>query len=297
MLTIIFNKGSLSSSAELEGTDPKMQLLPVSLSAALAALLLSSAAAASERRFTYTYESNVLNPGDVELEPWTTWRAGRHDFYNRFDNRLEFEFGVVPNLQMAWYLNTSAAAADVTDATTNTTSRVSGFEFTGVSNEWKYKLSDPFADALGSALYLELTGAPTEAEVEAKVILDKRMGDALVAFNLVGEHEWEFETSETEKEIIVETDLAFGYFVSPSVVLGIEARTHTEIAEGEYEHTAFFAGPSFAYAQKAWWTALTIQPQLFSIKGEEEKALDDGALDLHHHERVNVRVLFGMHLQ
>ncbi|MBK7584171.1 MAG: hypothetical protein IPI67_28720 [Myxococcales bacterium] len=255
-------------------------------------------AGASERRFAFTHESNVLNPGSVELEPWTTWRAGRDQFYNRFDQRLEFEFGVVPNLQMAWYWNMTALAADQTDATTGQTTRASGFEFGGISNEWKYKLSDSFADPIGSALYFEWTAAPAEAEVELKLIVDKRMGDLLVAFNAVGEHEWKFETKgESEREIAVETDLGVGYFVTPNVVLGVELRTKTELEKAkEYESTAFYLGPSIAYAQKAWWTALTVQPQVFAIKGEEAKEKDDGALDLEHHERVNVRVLFGMDL-
>jgi len=258
------------------------------------ALLLPSKASASERHFTYTYESNVLNPGDVEIEPWTTWRVGREDYYNRFDQRLEFEFGVVPNLQMAWYWNMKAVAADSKDAAGNTV-RAQTFEFGGVSNEWKYKLSDSFADALGSALYFEWTAAPAEFELEAKVILDKRMGDFVVAYNAVGEHEWELESKgETEREIILENDLAFGYFVTPSLVLGVEARSHSEIKEGELEHTAFFVGPTMAYAQKAWWAALTVQPQVFAIKAPDHGG--HGSLDLEEHERLNVRVLFGMDL-
>lgn len=269
---------------------------PAALAALALALLLSSPARASERHFTYTYESNVLNPGDVEIEPWTTWRVGRDDYFSRFDQRLEFEFGVVPDLQMAWYWNMKAYAADETDATTGQTARDSGFEFAGVSNEWKYKLSDSFADALGSALYFEWTAAPAEAELEAKVIVDKRVGNALIAFNAVGEYEWEFESKdETKREIVVEGDLAFGYFLTPNVVLGVEARSHSEFIDGEYEHTAFFAGPSFAYAQKAWWTALTVQPQVFAIKGSDHEG--DGALDLEDHEHLNVRVLFGMDLR
>ncbi|MCC6899462.1 MAG: hypothetical protein IT377_10835 [Polyangiaceae bacterium] len=273
-----------------------MSLRSALFTAALLAALPGTAAA-SERHFTYTYESNVLNPGDVELEPWTTWRAGRESYYSRFDQRLEFEFGVVPDLQMAWYWNMTALTADETDATSGQTTRVSGFEFGGVSNEWKYKLSDSFADSIGSALYFEWTAAPAEAELEAKVILDKRMGNALVALNLVGEHEWEFEAKgDTKREIELEADLAFGYFLTPTLVLGLEARSHSELEGGkEHEVTAFSVGPSVAYAQKAWWMAATVQPQVFAIKGEEEGD-DDSSLDLEHHERVNVRVLFGMDL-
>jgi len=266
---------------------------------ALALPLLSTEARASERRFTFTYESGVLNPSDVEIEPWTTWRAGRDSYYSRFDQRLEFEFGLVPNLQMAWYWNMTALTADATDEATGQTVRASGFEFGGVSNEWKYKLSDAFADPIGSALYFEWTAAPAEAELEAKVILDKRFGDLLFAFNAVGEHEWEFESKdETKREIALEADVALGYFLTPNVVLGVEARSISELEGGkEHESTAFYVGPSISYAQKAWWTALSVQPQIFAIKGEEgEGEAEESALDLENNERVNVRVLFGMDL-
>lgn len=62
-------------------------------------------AAGSERRFAYTYESAVLGPEQIELEPWTTARIGRGDFYRRFDERLEFEIGLTERLQTSLYLN------------------------------------------------------------------------------------------------------------------------------------------------------------------------------------------------
>ena len=52
------------------------------------------AASASERHFAYTYESAVLRPGAREIEPWSTFRLGRSDFYSRLDTRLEAELGL-----------------------------------------------------------------------------------------------------------------------------------------------------------------------------------------------------------
>src|SRR5258708_2001777 len=79
--------------------------------AALAALAVSPRTAqATERRFTYTYESGVLRPGDKEIEPWTTIRKDKIGFYNRLDQRLEFEVGLGGGLQTAWYLNFTGVA-------------------------------------------------------------------------------------------------------------------------------------------------------------------------------------------
>jgi hypothetical protein len=50
------------------------------LQAVLVFAVSAAAAAASERHFTYTYESGVLRPGGREIEPWNTFRLGKSDF-------------------------------------------------------------------------------------------------------------------------------------------------------------------------------------------------------------------------
>ena len=241
---------------------------------------------ASERRFTYTYQSLVLNAGDIELEPWTTFRHGRSDYYNRFDQRLELEIGLTDRLQMAWYLNFTGLVRDEGEE------RVGEFTFKGISSEWKYKLLDPVADFLGLALYLELGAGPEEVEFEGKVIADRQLGNWLVAANLVGELELELEKEETEKEVIIELDLGLGYFITSAFFVGAELRNHNEIIEGEFEHSSLFAGPTVSYAASRWWAALTVLPQVAAIKGSSAGSV----LQLDEHERVEARVLLGFHL-
>jgi hypothetical protein len=250
----------------------------------------TSLAHATERHFTYTYESGVLAPGHVELEPWTTVRVGREDFYSRIENRLEFELGLSERLQTSLYLNTAATAQDSNDG--GVTTRQQSFELSGVSSEWKLKLSDPMANALGSALYLEGSYGNSEAELEAKVILDKRVGNLVLASNLVGELGWEFDhPGETEKEAGFELDLGAAYFITRSVTLGAELRPTALLAEGKLESVAFYGGPTLSTAYDGWWAALTVLPQLYSPKNEQGKKLD-----LERNERVQLRILLGMQL-
>jgi hypothetical protein len=257
-------------------------LLTASLVAGLAA-----DAQANERHFTYTYESATLPEGVVELEPWTTWRVGRDGFYNRLDHRIELEIGLTDRLQTAFYLNFTALTADEAGV------RTTELEHEGVSSEWKYRMLDPVADALGLALYGEVTLAPAEFELEAKVIADKRMGNLLFAGNLVTEAEMEMaEINATETEYIVEVDLAAGYFLSERTVVGLEIRNHTEMPEGSFEHTAFFAGPVVSYAASGWWVAATVLPQLFAVTDAEPSDFRD----LAEHEKLNARILLGFHL-
>ena len=270
----------------------------VSLAALGLGLCAALPAQANQRHFTYTYETGVLPKGAIEIEPWTTWRFGRNEFYNRFDGRVELETGIAENLQAAWYINYGAVAQDTIVGGVRTRSTTS--EFKGISSEWKWKLSDPVADVLGSALYLELTGGPTEAEVEAKVLLDKRFGNFLAAFNLVGEYEWEFAGTKGVKETVIETDAGLAYFLNHGLSVGVEARTHTEIVDGELEHTVLFAGATASYAQDKWWVAATVMPQIANFGGahhdEAGAPHSDSNLELSEHEKVEARILFGVHL-
>ena len=265
--------------------------LAVSLGASALGLLLPllpREAAANERHFSYTYESGVLPPGGRELEVWTTARIGREDFYARFDQRLEFEVGLTERLMTAFYLNTSSTTADV-----GPWLRESEFEFEGVSSEWKWKLADPVADGLGFALYAEASGGPSESELEAKLILDKVLGNVLVAANLVGATGWDYAGPETETEQEAEADLGLSWRASPAFSLGLEVRSHNEFVDGEWEHSALFAGPVFSYAAEEWWVTATVLPQLPALKKEGDGG-DSRILD--EHEKVNARLLFSFHL-
>lgn len=248
----------------------------------------SRPAEATDRPFTYTYGSDVLFPGLVELEPWTTFRAGREDFYNRIDHRLEFEFGLSRRLQTAWYLNFTAVNQDVDDQ------RVRRFEWTGVSWEFKYKLLDALGDPLGVALYFEPSFGPSATAVEFKLILDKRVGDFYAAFNVVAEQEWNFERrGPAQREFDLEFDLGLTYFILPKLAAGIEAVSHNDFPTGGgWEHSALFVGPVISYLPGKWWATLTVLPQLPAPK----KDASGSTYILDGHERINARLLFGIHL-
>jgi len=136
------------------------------LAVASALFVSTSTARATERHFAFTYETGVLAPGEAEIEPWTTFRVGREHYYSRIDNRLEFEVGLVKNLQTALYWNFERVTADERDPETGALVRSSEFTLASISSEWKYKLSDPLSDAIGSALYVEASYGPDEAELE-----------------------------------------------------------------------------------------------------------------------------------
>ena len=109
----------------------------------------------------------------VSYRCWTTVRAGRRHFYSAFDQRLELELGLAPNQQTSLYGNFGASAEPL-GGPTEARTRKEDFYLASISNEWKYRLSDPLADAVGSALYFEASFGPKEVELEGKLIIDKQ---------------------------------------------------------------------------------------------------------------------------
>jgi hypothetical protein len=241
----------------------------------LTLLLLALPAHANERRFTYTYDTLTLPMEAREIEPWTTIRPMRGML--EMEQRVELEFAVTPRLMSAFYLNWSAG--------------MHATSFDGISSEWKWNLLSRQVAPVGLALYAEGSVGPQESELEAKVLLDKEMGPVLLAYNLVGEAELEAEMEgdgvEMEPEYVLENDLGVSLKVGPAAV-GVEVRNHTEFPEGEFEHSAFFVGPTVAYASTGWWSALTVLPQVYAIQDEPGLVMDE-------HSMIEARLLFGFH--
>jgi hypothetical protein len=261
---------------------------PRLLTAAAIAALAPALASASERHFTYTYESAVLPQGAKEVEIWSTWRRGKPGgTYSALDNRAEFEVGVTDTFQVALYLNFERETVE--DTTTGELESESELE--GFSIELKKKLADAAADPIGFAIYGEFSVASDEGEIELKAIADKRIGNHLIAANVTYELEAEIEPEETELEQKVEGVLGYAYFVAPNFTVGLEARNHNEITEEDgWEHSAIFAGPAVHWSKGDWWITGTWLPQLIAVKGET----GDSGLVLDEHERYEIRVISGI---
>lgn len=254
-----------------------------------------SLSAANERHFTYTHESAVLPPGAREVELWTTYRTGRDEYYTEMDNRAEFEIGLTNRLMTAFYLNWKDVASQ--DNSTNPPSIKKEHEFQGISSEWKYKMTDPVANKIGSALYGEVSVGTDEFGFEGKLILDKRIGNHLFAYNIVVEPEWhrKADGGTTTPEVEFENDLAYTHFFTSRFAAGVEVRGHSEFtSENKPEHVALFAGPVVSYAAETWWVAFTAMGQLPAIKRSVNDK--DSSLVLDEHERFNARLLLSFHL-
>jgi hypothetical protein len=59
--------------------------------------------------------------------------------------------------------------------------------------------------------------------------------------------------------------------------------------EDEPTRSTLFLGPTVSYARQGWWVAASALPQVYALAGAT-----DGHLDLEEHQRVEVRILFGL---
>ncbi len=270
-----------------------MNCRPLRCLPALACLLLTSPAFANDRHFTQSYETATLPAGAIEIEPQTTFRMGRDQYYLGMDHRLEFEFGITDHLMAALYLNSGSETVRVGSAI------VGGGGAQGASAEFKYNLTNATADAIGSALYLELTATPLEYEIEGKLLLDKRIGSWHLVTNLIYEREWEFEGFWNNESKVAVT-LGATHFFTEHLTAGLElfgqgTFEQTALnADTTLQHGALYAGPVVGYTSQNWWVATTVTPQLVGF-GDAVKAAGT-VRDLQDFEAVQARVIVGMHL-
>lgn len=255
---------------------------------------------AQDRIFAYTYQTNVLNKGDFDLEFQNTLATGKKGDYSPYiygqhlDQRLEFEIGLGKKVQTAFYLN----------------SELFNFAYPGsqgieqelkisFSNEWKWKLSDPAANKIGFALYEELEFGGNNLESETKIILDKRWQMDLVAFNVAAIYEIEKEIVisgnetgvEWERSSPVEFYLGYLHFIKPTTGLGLELRINNDINEEDgWRSAVLFAGPAYHASVDKFFANISILPQITNLHKTDEAP---GNRDLNGFEALEARLLIG----
>ena len=260
---------------------------------ALGATLIAGTARADHRIFTYTYEPETEPKGDLEYEQSVTLRAGRNAAvgqrdYSHWEFRHELEYGVTENYTAALYINHDLQ--HFRDPATG--AKTTRYDWTGVSIENRYLVLDPVTHPVGLTLYLEPTYAGKNTELEQKIILGQRCGDWKWAVNLTHATEWTDYFRGTEGELEISAGLARQLNRRWSV--GLEIRDHNELPEyKQWQNTALYLGPVVSYRRSGWWAALTVMPQIY---GANFTGDPDGNhhLELEGHERINVRLLFGI---
>lgn len=275
---------------------------------------------AGESPFGWIYTADTHPKGKKEFEQWIeTQRDQSQGDYTNVRLRHEIEYGVSDNYQIAFYVNERYVNAyrNGIDGTTggpdvdppsdfDPMSRYKKFRFESaesVSMENLYRVSNPYIDPIGLALYLEPSIGPRGWEIESKFILQKNfLDDRLIwALNVNNEVEKEKSaTGEIERATVLDLLTGLSYRFRNNWSAGAEARNHREFTGygfGQPDHSAWFFGPNVHYGTKAWWVTAAWRQQLKVASGftEEQRAvIYNGRIYGEEHARNELMVRVGV---
>jgi len=263
----------------------------------IAACALAATAQAEESQFAYTYTSDLLPKGKMEVEQWMTWRHQKNQgTFDVWEGRTEFEYGVNDRWQTALYVNydkTRAFHNGIDGATSPPESfaetqvgpdtHYSDTKFVGVSWENIYRVLSPYKDPIGLALYLEPTIGRGLRELEERVIVQKNFLDdtVILAANATVSQEgrWlpadsdadpgsEEAVSHWDHETDVNFDVGASYRFIPNWTAGFEILNEREfssfnIFNGSFRtNDAYYLGPSFHYGGKRFFATVAFLEQM-----------------------------------
>ncbi len=152
----------------------------------------SRPARATPRPLPFTYIYETLPAGDAEVELYadlTPLRAidanGAPARYLGVQDQLEIEYGITDRLELGLYLTLAPVDTGLMFAPDMP-------EGTGVKQRLRYRFAEAGRWPLDLAIYGEVTETQREVELEAKVILQRRLGPLRIAANAWAERELYF---------------------------------------------------------------------------------------------------------
>jgi hypothetical protein len=220
---------------------------------------------ADARHFTYIYETISPEAGEFETENWVTWatRSSNRSRTHELDFRHEIEWGVNDKLRASLYL------ADWNFVDEPAQDR-HGFTYSDSALELIYNLSNPVADAIGSSIYGEIRAGDRLMELESKIILQKKFGALVCAYNETFEAAWAGSDLE-ERTGELQQALGISYELSPRFSVGTELLHEIIFPEWSRDTTQnVFFGPNVSLRFARWWTTVTALAQLTNTSTEPD---------------------------
>jgi hypothetical protein len=227
----------------------------------LAALACTERAHANPRPLPFTYTTDTLPAGEVEIEQYvdmTPLRAlspisSMEETYLASAFQTEIEIGLLDRLELGLYLT---YVPDFGEAYANQSTFAGAG--TGAKQRLRYIHADPNDWPVDVGVYGELVENEREIELEAKVLLQRRFDRIRVAANLSAEYELYFSK---QREIVLNPAVGATYEITPKIHLGVETWLRGEYPTNPKPASRTFGlgphvyvGPAFmANFGKLWW--------------------------------------------
>jgi hypothetical protein len=229
--------------------------------AAITVAAWAGPAAANPRPLPFTYTTETLAPGAVELEQFadlTPLRAldpstAAPTWYLGSQFQTELEIGLAERLELGLYFT---YAPQISPERLSSTAPM--IEGTGLKQRLRYIFAAPGEWPIDVGVYGELAENDRELEVEAKLLLQRRFGALRVAANLWAEYELEFGKG---RDVVLDPTLGATYEITPSLHVGLDGWMRAEYPRPAPASRSFALGPNVYVGPavlfdlgKVWWT-------------------------------------------
>ncbi len=205
-----------------------MRHLRTGLALSAFALLLPASSWASPRPLPFTYGTATNGKGESEIEQYVDLvplyardaQTGTPVRYLASQLQTELEYGLTDSLELGLYVTATPHLGDAFTSYPVLT------EANGSKQRLRYRLADEGDWPVDVAVYGEVVENEREFELEAKLILQRRLGDWLLAGNLSAEYEIYYAG---RREVVLDPSLGVTYQATPSVFPGLEYWVRGEI--------------------------------------------------------------------
>jgi hypothetical protein len=203
---------------------------------------------ADRRSFGYTYEYASLPEGQTEVEIWhtqarDTWHS---DTPQRFEEKIEIEYGVTDRYDLSMYTVFAEASDD-------------NLHLDAVRIESRYRFADRGEWPVDTLAYVELAKDFDSSiyEIEAKAIVSRDFDKVLVAANAIAEVA--FGNNVPHRDLSLGWSVGASYEFTPKLRLGVETWGANEDNPDGIGHTLRASvGPAISLAPSSkFWLAGT----------------------------------------
>jgi hypothetical protein len=208
---------------------------------------LAVAAQANPRPLPFTYPTDSLARGAIEIEQFVDLTPVRIDdgskpsFAPLTQFTTEVEVGLTDRLELGLYF---AFFDDFT-----------AFHWDAIKQRIRYRFDDPGEWPIDVAIYVELAEEFDAFEIEAKLLLQRRIGPVTIDVNLWAEREFFWAGGGAW---ILNPTAGVTWQVRPFLNIGLEYWGHAELGienSGFNEAFHHFVGPAFmVQAGNFWWS-------------------------------------------